>query len=123
MVKVDGGRHLNIDADILVLELGVDERADDGRGRAGLIRAGGDGDARADLHGRLLVAGGADARALQNLGVGVSQQQVQGGRADGYGEVSGLEMGQIVEGGRGGGAVGGAGGTVEDEVVDWTLVA
>jgi len=69
VVEVDGGRHLNVDADVLILELGVDERADDGRGCAGLIRTGGDGDARADLHGGFLIASGADARALQNLGV------------------------------------------------------
>ena len=117
VVEVDGGRHLDIDADVLVLELGIDERADDGGGRAGLIGAGGDGDARADLHGRLLIVGGADARALQNLGIGVGEQQIQGGRADGDGEVSGLEMGQIVERGRGCGA-GCAGGAARELVED-----
>ena len=77
VVEVDGRRHLDIHADVLVLELGVDERTDDGCGCAGLIRAGGDGNPRTDLHGRLLVVGGADARALQHLGVRVGEQQVQ----------------------------------------------
>ena len=43
------------------------------------------------------VVGGADARALQDLGVVVGEQQIERGRADGHGEISGVEMGQIVE--------------------------
>ena len=47
---------------------------------------------------------------LQNLGVGVGEQQIQRGRADGHGKIGGLEMGEIVERGRGtgGGRAGGA---------------
>src|SRR6185437_523452 len=41
-VEVDGGRDLDLDADILVLELCVDQRADDRGGCAGLIGTGGD---------------------------------------------------------------------------------
>ena len=104
VVVVDAGRHLDIDADVLILELGIDQRADQRRGSAGLIRAGGDGNARADFHGGFLVVGGADARALQNLGVVVGEQKIERGRTDADGEISGVEVGQIVERGRGGGA-------------------
>ena len=38
-------------------------------GRTGLVGTGGDGNSRADLHGGLLLVGGADARALQDLGI------------------------------------------------------
>ncbi len=69
VVVVDGGRHFDIYAHVRVLELGVDQRADHRGGRARLVGTGGDGDFFADLHGRLLPVGGADARILQNLGV------------------------------------------------------
>jgi hypothetical protein len=113
VVVVDAGRHFDVHADILVLELGIDQRADQRRGCAGLIGTCGDGDPRADLHGGFLRVGGADARALQDLGVVVGEQQIQRGRPYGDGKVSGVEMGEIVEsgtdrrGGRGGGGAGG----------------
>ena len=97
MVVVDGGRHLDVHADILVSELGVDQGADHGRRCAGLIRTGGDGDALADFERRLLCVGGADARILQNLGIRIGKQQVGRGRSDRYRKVSGFEVRQVVE--------------------------
>ena len=49
VIVMDGGRDLDVYADILVLELRIDQRADEGCGRAGLVGAGGDRNPRADL--------------------------------------------------------------------------
>ena len=49
-----------------------------------------------------LAVGGADAGVLQDAGVGVGEQRVDGGGADGHGEVVGVEMGEGVEGEVGG---------------------
>ena len=113
VVVVDGGRHLDVHAHVCVLELGVDQRTDQRRGRACLIRAGGDGDLGADLHGGFLRVHSAHARALQNLGVVVGEQQIERGRSHGDSEICGVEMGKAVESGadsRGGGAGGACGG-------------
>ena len=108
-VEVNGGRQLDVDAHILVLELRVDQRADRRGGGAGLVRAGGDRNAFADLHRRLLLVGAANARIVQNLGVRVVQQYIELGRTDGDCKIRGLQVGQIIKRRRGGcGRPGGA---------------
>ena len=73
MIVVDGGRHLDVHAHVEVLELGVDQGTDQRGGGTGLVRPGGDRNSLADLHGRFLRISGAQARVLQNLGIGVGQ--------------------------------------------------
>ena len=102
VVIVDGRRHLDIHTDVLILELRIDQRADHRGGSAGLIGTGGNGDLFTDLHGCLLAIGGADAGILQQLGIGVGEQQAGRGAADGDRKIRGLEVGQVVES-RGGG--------------------
>ncbi len=74
VVVVHGRRHLDVHADVDVLELRFSQRRD-GRGHAHarLERAGRDRNARADLHRCLLPVGGADARILQNLGIRIGK--------------------------------------------------
>ncbi len=87
-----------IGAHILVLELGL--RVSDGRGRGETrrrVRPGSNGDARADFHGGFLIVGGADARALQDLGVVVGKEKIERGRTDGHCKVTGVEVGQRVK--------------------------
>ena len=94
--------YTHLDAHILVLELRVDQRADRRGGGAGLVRAGGDRNAFADLHRRLLLVGAANARIVQNLGVRVVQQYIELGRTDGDCKIRGLQVGQIIKRRRGG---------------------
>ena len=112
-VVVDGGRHVDVDADVEVGELGLDADRADAGGDAGGVAAGGDGDPGADLEGGALAVGGADAGVLQDAGVGVGEQRVDGAAGDCDGEVGGVEVGEGVEGevrGGGRGARGGTGG-------------
>ena len=71
VIEMDRWGHLDLHADILILELRVDERTDHRCSRAGLVRTGGDWDARADLHAGFLVVGRTNTRALQHLGIRV----------------------------------------------------
>ena len=87
-VEVDGRLHVDVHADIDVLELGL-HRADAAERRTADSvgeRTGCDRDARADLERRLLAVGGAKARILKHLGIAVAEQQIGLRLADGDGE-------------------------------------
>ncbi len=66
-ILVDGGCHIDIDAYVDVLELGLDGGCA-GAGGGG-VGAGGDGDALADLEGGFLAIDGADAWVLDDASV------------------------------------------------------
>ncbi len=72
-VGVDGWRSLNFDADIRVLELGVDQWVNAHAADAGLERTGGNRIPFADLGRRLLPIDRANLRILQQLGVAVAK--------------------------------------------------
>ena len=97
VVVVDGGGHVDVDADVEVGELGLHADAGDAGGDAGVVGAGGDGDLLADLERGALAVGGADAGVLQDAGVGVGEQRVERAAGDADGEVGGVEVGERVE--------------------------
>ncbi len=78
-VVVDGGGHVDVDADVEVGELGLNADAGDAGGDAGVVGAGGDGNLLTDLELGALAVGGADAGVLQDAGVGVVEQRVDRG--------------------------------------------
>src|SRR6185312_9419518 len=59
-IDVDLRRHVDRDADILVVELRLHADAGDARSDACVIRAGGDGNPRSDLERGILAVGRAD---------------------------------------------------------------
>ncbi len=100
---MDGGGHLDVDADVEVGELSLHADAGDAGGDSGVVGAGGDGNPLADLHGRALAIGGTDTGVLQDAGVGVVEQRVDCATGDAHGEVVGVEVRERVEGEVGGG--------------------
>ena len=101
-----------IDADVEISELGLHADAGDAGGDAGVVGSGRDWDSLTDLQIRVLAVGGANTGILQDAGVDVGEQRVDGASGDADSEVVGVEVSQRVEGevGRSGGSGGAAAG-------------
>ncbi len=73
VVGMNLGRDVDVDADVQILELGIDQRVNTDAANAGLERAGGYRDAVADLQRSLLAIQGADLRVLDELHIAVTE--------------------------------------------------
>ena len=104
--------HVDVDADIDVIELRIDQRVDADSADARLKRTGGHGHALTDLERRLLAVDGADLRLLDDLGAAVVQQELHARGRNADREIARVKIRQVVESQAVVGRCGGAGAVV-----------
>src|SRR3954452_6705438 len=87
------GRDVDVDADVEVLELGID-----GAAEAALERSGGDGHAIADLERGLFTVHDPDLRPLDDLAMAVGSEERERDAGNGDRKVAGGEMSERIQG-------------------------
>src|SRR5208337_303286 len=90
-------RHINVHANVDVVELCIDQRIDSDAADARLERSGGYRHPLPDLERGLLAVQSANLRLLQDLGAAVVVQERSSRRRYGHLKVGGIEVGQGVE--------------------------